>query len=371
MLALVIGFGCLTQAYMPEMLQQALYAISLTTKEVLLFLLPFIVFSLLFGSIVNIKNSAIKIILALIPLLTISNFIATSFALWFGNFFIVKSSLVFTLINTSKSLSPLWELSLPKLVPNDIAMFSGIILGIIFSYQAVKFGEQLAKKLNIFAVFILKKLLVPVMPIFVLGFIIRMVHDGLLVPLIKNYALVFLLIFSAQLFYVFLAYGLGAKFSSSRWYHNVKHMLPAALTGFSTMSSAAAMPITLLATEKNTGDHELSRLVIPTTVNIHLMGDCIAIPILAVSILASYGAIVDAQQFMLFAGYFVLAKFAVAAVPAGGILVMLPILEKYLHFSPDMLSLITALYIMFDPIITSINVLGNGAFATIFKRIVK
>jgi Na+/H+-dicarboxylate symporter len=69
--------------------------------------------------------------------------------------------------------------------------------------------------------------------------------------------------------------------------------------------------------------------------------------------------------------YFVLAKFAVAAVPAGGILVMLPILEKYLHFSPDMLSLITALYIMFDPIITSINVLGNGAFATIFKRIVK
>jgi Na+/H+-dicarboxylate symporter len=289
MLALVIGFGCLTQAYMPEMLQQALYAISLTTKEVLLFLLPFIVFSLLFGSIVNIKNSAIKIILALIPLLTISNFIATSFALWFGNFFIVKSSLVFTLINTSKSLSPLWELSLPKLVPNDIAMFSGIILGIIFSYQAVKFGEQLAKKLNIFAVFILKKLLVPVMPIFVLGFIIRMVHDGLLVPLIKNYALVFLLIFSAQLFYVFLAYGLGAKFSSSRWYHNVKHMLPAALTGFSTMSSAAAMPITLLATEKNTGDHELSRLVIPTTVNIHLMGDCIAIPILAVSILASYG----------------------------------------------------------------------------------
>src|SRR6185369_5706000 len=156
MLALVIGIGCLTQEYMPVTLQQSLYAISLSIKEILLFLLPLIVFSLLFGSIVNIKNSALKIILALIPLLTISNLLATSFALWFGNLFIAKSALVFTFINTNESLIPLWNLSLPKLVPNDIAMFAGIIFGVVFSYQAVKFGQQVAEKLNIFAIFILK-----------------------------------------------------------------------------------------------------------------------------------------------------------------------------------------------------------------------
>lgn len=48
---------------------------------------------------------------------------------------------------------------------------------------------------------------------------------------------------------------------------------------------------------------------------------------------------------------------------------MIPILEKYLGFTPEMLSLITALYILFDPIITSANVLGNGAFAQLFEKV--
>ena len=67
--------------------------------------------------------------------------------------------------------------------------------------------------------------------------------------------------------------------------------------------------------------------------------------------------------YLIFACYFVMAKFSVAAVPGGGILVMLPILERYLGFDATMLSLITALYILFDPIITCANVLGNGGFA--------
>ena len=48
---------------------------------------------------------------------------------------------------------------------------------------------------------------------------------------------------------------------------------------------------------------------------------------------------------------------------------MLPVLEQHLSFSPMMLSLITTLYIIFDPLITSANVLGNGAFAMFFSKI--
>ena len=48
---------------------------------------------------------------------------------------------------------------------------------------------------------------------------------------------------------------------------------------------------------------------------------------------------------------------------------MLPILEQYLGFNAEMLSLITALYILFDPIITSVNILGNGAFAKVIDWI--
>lgn len=83
----------------------------------------------------------------------------------------------------------------------------------------------------------------------------------------------------------------------------------------------------------------------------------------------TFGGALSATDYVTFLLYFLLFKFAIVAVPAGGIMVMLPVLEKYLKFSPEMLSLITALYIVFDPIITSANVMGNGAFTMMFTKL--
>ncbi|HRE32595.1 MAG TPA: cation:dicarboxylase symporter family transporter, partial [Candidatus Berkiella sp.] len=144
---------------------------------------------------------------------------------------------------------------------------------------------------------------------------------------------------------------------------------PATIAGFSTMSSASAMPLTILATQKNAKHSDFACSIIPITVNVHLIGDCFAIPILAYAILKSYGAPEPLLiQYLIFSGYFVLAKFSVAAVPGGGIFVMLPILESYLGFNSPMLALITALYLLFDPFITAANVLGNGGFATFLDK---
>ena len=155
-----------------------------------------------------------------------------------------------------------------------------------------------------------------------------------------------------------------SKFNIRQSLSSIKNMLPAALSGFSTMSSAASMPLTLIGTERNAKNKDMVHTVVPATVNIHLIGDCIAIPCFAFAILKNYGLTQPHLfTYLIFTGYFVLAKFSVAAIPGGGIIVMLPILERYLGFNSEMLSLITALYILFDPVITSTNVLGNGAFA--------
>jgi Na+/H+-dicarboxylate symporter len=154
------------------------------------------------------------------------------------------------------------------------------------------------------------------------------------------------------------------NFKIQEFLNNIKNMLPAAISGFSTMSSAASMPLTIIGAENNTQNKEIAGCVIPATVNIHLVGDCFAIPIFAYAVLKSFGLPEPSLfNYMIFAFYFVLAKFSVAAVPGGGIIVMLPILEVYMGFNAEMMSLITALYILFDPIITCANVLGNGAFA--------
>jgi len=170
-----------------------------------------------------------------------------------------------------------------------------------------------------------------------------------------------------------LLYGLAAKFNLRLWCRYIKNSLTAGLTGFSTMSSLASLPVTLTVAEKNTQNPKMARAIIPATVNIHMIGDSIAIPIFAMSILLSFGlSLPTFEQYLVFAVFFVLYKFAVAAVPGGSIIVILPVLQSYFGFSGpmagEMSALITTLYILFDPLVTFVNVLGNSAFVILMAR---
>jgi Na+/H+-dicarboxylate symporter len=251
----------------------------------------------------------------------------------------------------------------PKLIANDKAMFAGIILGFILSGLSSKKSLMIVRKIDK-VMHLLLSFIVCLIPLFVAGFLIKLQYDGVVSVIIKDYAPIFLLIALAQFVYIGFVLLCLNQFRIAGLFKDFKNMLPAVISGFSTMSSAASMPLTIIGVENSTQNKELSGAVIPATVNIHLIGDCFAIPIFAYAVLKSFG--MDEPSlltYLLFTFYFVLAKFSVAAIPGGGIIVMLPILEAYLGFNAEMMSLITALYILFDPVITSANVLGNGAFA--------
>jgi Na+/H+-dicarboxylate symporter len=256
------------------------------------------------------------------------------------------------------------------LVSNDYALFSGFGLGILFSLKFPSQSTTLSNKLLKFTYFILKKLFVPIMPLFILGFLLKLQHEQVLITICKDYFFVFLIITLAISCYLLFAYGALNGFQKKLWGKSLKNMTPAMMTGFSTMSSAAAMPFTIIATEQNVSRPEMARALIPSTVNIHMIGDSFSIIIFAMTILVSFGnEFLPIGQFLIFGFYYVIARFAGAGVPGGGVLIILPVLEQQLGFSPAMLSLITALYIIFDPIITSGNVMGNGAFAIAFSKL--
>jgi hypothetical protein len=65
------------------------------------------------------------------------------------------------------------------------------------------------------------------------------------------------------------------------------------------------------------------------------------------------------------------AAIAAAGIPGGGIIAMYPILQSILGFSPDMLSIITTLYILQDGIGTAGNVTGDIAVLVIIQKILK
>lgn len=346
----------------PVVLKQNLYAISLAAKSVIVFLLPVIIFCLLFRSTVNLAKDATRLILLVIIGVCCSNFISTFLSQYVG-MWIYSFDMSLIIPKGSGTLQPSWEINLPTIIPNSQAMLLSIISRVLVAKFNQRLAVELSKRLEYIVLVILRAFSF-LIPLFVTGFIIKLQYEGTIHVIIKDFTKVFVVALLAQILYLTLLYLITSRFNIKIFIQNVQNMLPAAVLGFSTMSSAASMPLTILGVENNAKNKNLIGSIIPITVNIHLIGDCLAIPIFAFAVLKNYDMPPpDFFSYLIFTFYFVLAKFSVAAVPGGGIIVMLPILSTYLGFNTEMMSLITALYILFDPMITCVNILGNGAFA--------
>lgn len=369
-LVVIISSVLLIGDWIPLPLQSILYALSLSIKSCIVFLLPLVVFGLLFQTAVSFANKASKMFLMILTLVCCSNFLSTVLNYSVGSF-AYQLDLSMRFPNEEISLIPMWTLSLPKLIGNNYAMFSGLILGMALAWMKPTLAAAIASTSDKIVKLILRGILL-VIPLFITGFVIKMNHDQIMSYILSHYSVIFILVASAVFFYITLLYFIVNRCQINSTINSLKNMLPAAIAGFGSMSSAASMPLTILGVEKNTKNSDIACSTIPITVNIHLIGDCFAIPIFAYAVMKGFGVAEPALiSYLIFTFYFVMAKFSVAAVPGGGILVMIPILETYLGFTPDMISLITALYILFDPVITCANVLGNGAFALVVETITK
>lgn len=363
-LALTIG------EYIPVEIKSFLYAISNTIKGCLLLGLPIIIFSCVSCCMVSFRDRAMVFIVSLVAAVCVSNFISTSIAYVVGTFSLVKMNLHPQIIDKTVELLPSWNWQATSIVANEHALLAGFVLGSVFSIRKSSLAINIVTKLHKTVLGILNKWFVPVLPLLVLGFVLKMQHEGILANIIVNYAEILVIVIATYISYIWVLYFVAAGCNFTRGILFMRNMLPGALVGFSSMSSLAAMPVALRGVAKNSEHPEISQAVLPAVINVHLIGDSIGIPIFALVILTTFDLpLPDLQTYLLFAGFFVMAKFAVAAVPGGGIIVMIPILEKYLGFNPQMSALITAIYILLDPIITTTNVVGNGAFSVLFTKV--
>jgi Na+/H+-dicarboxylate symporter len=345
-----------------------LYGLSLSVKSVIIFILPFMIFMILFKTIAQLSKGATKLVVMILLGVCCSNFLSTMISYQIGKG-VYQLDLAIAHPQQEEGLMPAWILQLPNLIANDHAMFLGIILGIVLSLTV----PGLAKKFSSICdkgVAAIMKLLVVIVPFFISGFMIKLSHDQVMNHIVRDYALIFCLVALSLVCYLLMIYLASSRFKFREFLDKVQNILPAAVTGFSTMSSAAAMPLSIVGSEKNVEDPSIARLVVPATVNVHLVGDCLAIPIFAFAVMKNYAIpFPEFSVYLIFAMYFVIAKFSVAAIPGGGIIVMLPILESQLGFTGEMSSLITSLYILFDPVITCANVCGNGGFVMVIDRL--
>lgn len=349
------------------------YALSILIKNALMFILPVVIFGYIAAALLSIEQRAPLLVIGILFLVTLSNALATLFSYGVSVTLLPNvMSQALTQPMTSEGLQkviPLFEFTLPEIVTPDRALMGGMVFGLIFSFYRVPQVKIAMLKLRDMINWSLQRFLIPMLPFYVFGFVLKLHREGTFNFLAQGYAQIFIIFLTILIGYLCLLYFIGSGFRLNHTVKSIKNMLPAGLTALCTMSSAATMPVTISSTEKNLKDPLFTHLVIPTTVNIHLVGDALMISLMALVIPVMNGmGLPSFIDYLVFAFYFCLARFSVAAIPGGGIIVILPILQERLGFTSEMLSLITTLYILQDSFGTASNVMGNGAFAMIVER---
>jgi Na+/H+-dicarboxylate symporter len=367
----LLGLYLLLSPFLPLSVACFLYSISVLIKEILGWIIPFTVCFFIAKSLTSFKKEALVFLGFLLVFEGISNFLSVFFSYGAGIVLSPFFSDVFSFSAKTDLLKPLWHLpfSKPSFFSADKGALLGAIIGIASAFFNLKrvcacidHGKFLAQR-------ILTGFFSPLAPLFVLGFVVKMHYEKTLSFLLTHYLLLVVCIVALLTCYILLLILLGNKGCMKSASLDLSRLASPGFLAFTSGCSLSTMPWTIAATAKNLKHPELAHSVIPATTNIQQIGDCITNTFLCFLIYKSHFASVPClSSWLYFTILFVMARYATAAVMGGAIFLMLPIYEKALHFTPEMLATILAFNVILDPIVTSSNVLANGALCKIFEN---
>ncbi len=368
----VILFVLLFGTMLPLAFIQWSYTFSFIFKELLGLILPFMVFFFVLAGILSFKKNAPIVLGILLSLVFLSNGIVALFS--FGIMQLLSpvvscERLDLSFIPTAQIESLVsFSLSLPFTAVH--ALLAALCIGISCSFLPCTGIENIVKRAKGWIERIINRGFIPFLPLYVLGFLLKIRYEGLLSCLMRQYGAAFILIVTLQIVYLIWIYLVALGFDPKKAVIAIKNSIPSYLTAFSTMSSTATIPVSVKSATQNTGNRALADMAMPIMANVHLLGDSIATPILAMTTMLIFqGALPGIMQYAGFVFYFCTTMFAVSGIPGGGILVMIPILVTQLGFTPEMISIITTIYFLLDSFGTAANVMGDGALVIIVNDI--
>ena len=356
---------------LPYQSHQGFYTVSIFIKDLLMWFLPLTVGCFIAHAISSFKKQAPLFIITLILFEAISNFSSVWYAYLGGH---LASSHLPTLKASTASIdfSPLWRLPLPR--PSwwtaDKGALLGVIIGCIGAFTQQSLIKQWIDQGREKAQWILSKIFARIIPLFVLGFVARMYKTNLFQDLIVQYSTLLIWLAALLFLYIVFLFALGSNGTIKNIIQSIKNLLPAGGIAFSSGCSISTMPWTIEGASKNLQNPPFAKAIIPATTNIQQIGDCIINTFLCFLLYKHFfGHSPDLATWSMFTLVFVLARFATAAVIGGAIFIMLPIYENYLSFNPEMIAIILAFNVILDPIVTSTNVIANGALCRVFERV--
>lgn len=350
---------------------QLFYTISLFIKDILIWTMPLTVGFFIANAVMSFERRAPFFVFLLILFEAFSNLAGVWYAFVSANFAaeVIPSCGTLALETDFDSL---WRLQFtsPAWWSASKGSIVGLLLGCATAFNKESILKRAIRQGKEVMEWILTKVFARLIPLFILGFAAHMYQTKLLDHVVAHYALLAVWLVAFLFLYLVFLFALGAGSSLRHLFLNIKNLLPAGGVALLSGCSLSTMPWTIEGTAKNLQNPALAKAIIPATTNIQQIGDCITQAFLCFLIYRHfYGHNPDVMTWLNFSIIFVLARFATAAILGGAIFIMLPVYETYLSFNAEMIAIILTLNVILDPLITSCNVIANGALCRVFEKV--
>lgn len=254
---------------------QTLLVMKQITSQVIFFMVPLIIIGCVAPSITSFKGNATRLLFMTIGVAYLSSFLAAMMSVGVSYasvpFFSIQEPVAATYV--------LPKVIFPLEIPTMDTM-SALLLAILIGLGTVwisseRFATGL-KELQTLVLTVVKRVLVPILPLFVGASFALLAVEGKLNQM-SVFLPAILIIVCCQFIWIALVYGIAAIYSKKNSWEVLCHYPQAYFTALGSMSSAATLPVALDCIKKSKNvSEETSDFALPMFCNIHLCGSVIS-----------------------------------------------------------------------------------------------
>ncbi|WP_100065889.1 dicarboxylate/amino acid:cation symporter [Miniphocaeibacter massiliensis] len=343
-------------------------------SQLINYCVPLIILGFITPAIINLKESAGKILSVTLIICYISSVGAALMSMLAGYSIIPKLNIGKAASETAKSLpESLFALEIQPIIPVMTALVTSILIGLAILWTKSVTLEKVFNEFNNVVLFIVDKFVINILPFFIATTFATLAYEGDIIYQLPVFFKIIIIVVIGHFIWMTLLYTMGGLFSKTNPKEVFKNYPPAYLTAMGTMSSAATLPVALKCARKSkTLDPGIIDFVIPICSNTHLCGSVLTEVFFVMTVSQIlYGklpAIGTMITFILLLGIFGIAA---PGVPGGTVVASLGLIISIVGFNDAGTALMLSIFALQDSFGTACNITGDGAIALIVTGIFK
>jgi Na+/H+-dicarboxylate symporter len=365
-----IVVGILLGLFSPMELIRVLSSIGFVLGQYIRFVIPLLIIAFVAKGVAEFGQKAGKALLLGLILAYVSTICAELLGFSMATVFFPHLGIVPGSVVSAVKITPYLRIEIPAAISIMGALVFAIILGLGITRIKSPTITGFIQEFNGIIADLIRHGLIPVFPYFVCTVFMEITAKGQLIPTIKAFFLVLLLIIPTQWVWLAVLYTIAGLYTRKNAFFVLKSMLPAYFTAMGTMSSAATLPVALECAGKVPFLRKESvNFCIPLFNIAHLPGAAAAITMSAMVVtILTKGQMPSLEVFLPFIILLGFIEVAAVGVPGGSVTAALGILESVLGLDQSGLGLMVALFMIQDSFGTATNVTGDAALTMIVDK---